>query len=310
MNMYEPATSLTPERAQTQDPANRLGLQCALNGHDALTRPPRCTLLPVEPAFPRWPALVEGAPPGWPLPDGPWQRTKGGEGQPHACQLQLDARRIVNGHLLALDLSRSSLLWLDADQPDAGLTELPFSAFRCLRLLTLLPVAPRDATDAGPLPPAVPFRIEFADGGVWRGQTCRLTERVSGFFAYQPVDEIGNLRLAFVPRSAWRSLHIGAAPVPGVTSTVATTEGGDSSPRVTTPRATSPSLGQVLIGLGLINQAQLDDALAEQRQHRGLQLGQLLIRRGALTPEGLAHALAVRSDPRTESGHCSFPPIA
>jgi hypothetical protein len=51
-------------------------------------------------------------------------------------------------------------------------------------------------------------------------------------------------------------------------------------------------LGAVLVDSGLVAELDLQDALAEKRQHQDRRLGEILIRRGHLTPAGLASALA------------------
>ena len=50
-------------------------------------------------------------------------------------------------------------------------------------------------------------------------------------------------------------------------------------------------LGAVLVDSGLVAELDLQDALAEKRQHQDRRLGEILIRRGHLTPAGLASAL-------------------
>jgi hypothetical protein len=51
-------------------------------------------------------------------------------------------------------------------------------------------------------------------------------------------------------------------------------------------------LGTVLVDSGLVAELDLRDALAEKRRHQDRRLGEILIRRGHLTPAGLAAALA------------------
>jgi type II secretory ATPase GspE/PulE/Tfp pilus assembly ATPase PilB-like protein len=51
-------------------------------------------------------------------------------------------------------------------------------------------------------------------------------------------------------------------------------------------------IGEALIALGHITPAQLDEALAQQRQQRGVPLGELLLRNGTVSRENLQAALA------------------
>src|SRR5690242_12537156 len=51
-------------------------------------------------------------------------------------------------------------------------------------------------------------------------------------------------------------------------------------------------LGTVLVDSGLVAELDLQDALQEKRAHQDRRLGEILIRRGHLTPAGLASALA------------------
>ena len=51
-------------------------------------------------------------------------------------------------------------------------------------------------------------------------------------------------------------------------------------------------LGSVLVESGLVAETDLQEALEEKRKHQDRRLGQILVRRGHLTPSGLASALA------------------
>jgi adenylate cyclase len=51
-------------------------------------------------------------------------------------------------------------------------------------------------------------------------------------------------------------------------------------------------LGAVLVESGLVAEADLEEALAEKRKHQDRRLGEILVRRGHLSPSGLALALA------------------
>lgn len=58
-------------------------------------------------------------------------------------------------------------------------------------------------------------------------------------------------------------------------------------------RKVTKQLGQLLVESGLINEAQLEKALAAQRKHGGL-LGQLLVSLGYVKEEDVAQALTVQ----------------
>jgi hypothetical protein len=230
---------------------------------------------------------------GWPLPEGPWRRAATGDRLLQACQLQFDTRRFANGRLQAIDLSRALVRWQADGQGD--IAELPFAAFRCLRMMALLPAEPKGSPGWRPPPMALPYRVEFAEGAAWSGLTFRVSGDGQGFFLCEPVDEINNLRLAFLPRRAYRSLHIGAARLPEASGAVGAAAGHVGPPRARGGRTVAPRLGQLLVELGLIDPQQLQCALAAQRANRGLPLGELLVQQGALTPEDLARALAVKT---------------
>jgi hypothetical protein len=51
-------------------------------------------------------------------------------------------------------------------------------------------------------------------------------------------------------------------------------------------------LGAVLVESGLVAEADLEEALAEKRKHQDRRLGEILVRRGHLSPSGLALALS------------------
>lgn len=229
----------------------------------------------------------------WPLPPGPWRRAIDGDATAPACQVQLDARRFVNGRLLAIDRRQGLVRWAAADSDTA--IALPFAAFRCLRLMALLPAEPPDSPAWRPPLTPVPYRVEFADGRVWSGSTYRAADDARGLFLFEPVDEVGNLRLAFVPRSAWRSISIARATASQATDKARVAANGrEDALKAVVGRAASRRLGQVLIDLGLIDERQLQRALSAQREHRGQPLGEVLVREGLLAREGLALALAVK----------------
>jgi hypothetical protein len=226
----------------------------------------------------------------WPLPRGPWVRAIGPE-PPPACQVQFDAHRFVNGWMLALDRWHCVVRCTpsSAERPIA----LPFDGLRCVRLMTLLPVQPRDSKAWQPVPAALPFRLEFHDGAIWTGWTHRTADEARGLFLFEPVDELGNLRLSFVPRPAWRELRIGGPPR-RTRSAAAPATGDSGGPAAAQRAAALPRLGQVLLELGLVSEEQLARALKAQRDSRGMPLGELLVRQGALRREGLAMALAAK----------------
>src|SRR5919206_4354611 len=53
----------------------------------------------------------------------------------------------------------------------------------------------------------------------------------------------------------------------------------------------SPQIGRILIAAGLLSEAQLAEALEEQRQ-TGRRLGEIIVRRGFISGPALANALA------------------
>jgi hypothetical protein len=223
----------------------------------------------------------------WPLPEGPWRSAIDPDALPPACQVQLDARHFVNGRLLGFDLRQGLARWTAAGSDRA--IALPFTTFRCLRLMALQPAESPDSRAWRPPPPAVPFRVEFTDGRAWNGTSYRVPDEAQGLFLFEPTGDVGNLRLSFVPRSAWRSLRIGR--LPGRSGT----DGRDSLAKPAAHRPANARLGQVLLELGLVDPQQLRSALAAQREGGGVPLGELLVRQGTLTREGLELALATKA---------------
>jgi len=55
-------------------------------------------------------------------------------------------------------------------------------------------------------------------------------------------------------------------------------------------------LGDLLINLGYINQEQLDQALAFQKENRGKRLGEILVEMNFITEEQMLQALAKRTE--------------
>jgi type II secretory ATPase GspE/PulE/Tfp pilus assembly ATPase PilB-like protein len=243
---------------------------------------------------------------------------------PDACEIEG-----LNGHVMVgriVDFRpQEALLTLRLANSRAPVP-VRFNQFRRMRLtqpLAVLPEAEQGASaELLSQRPAVPFRIEFADGAQWEGLTLGHREEGCGLFLFEPVDGGGAARRVFVPQHAYVRFEIGMKLGEAlIEQKVATPEQvhaalaeqqalrqrklGDMLVvrQIIKPeellaaieqQAKMPMvrIGEALTALGFITEAQLEEALAMQRQDRSVPLGELLVRRGVVSRADLQTALA------------------
>jgi len=230
------------------------------------------------------------------------------------------------------------LVGLEADRriahiqvpPSRAVMPLRFDMFR--RLALTEPLAPVEITETQPpdstfeelirYRPRLPYRLELTDGTVREGLTIGQMESDSGVFLFEPVDDEDRVRRLFLPREAYRSLHVGEAIGRVLVEQQAITpEQVELAAReqetmrqrklgdylvikeIVKPeqllmaleeqqRMPLVRIGEALTALGFISEAQLQDALNKQKNERSVPLGELLVQSGQLTRDNLRVALA------------------
>ncbi len=229
----------------------------------------------------------------------------------------------MNGKLIEGRLSRF--------EPEQGLLQLQLPTqrrplplrldqFRRLRLSE--PLQPADLLANAADLPLLPFTVALKSGSPWQGTTVGAQEEDWGLFLFEPMDDAGQLRRWFVPRSAYDHAEIGmrigqalveqhSATPDQIRQALAEQEAlrsrklGDMLVvrQIITPEELSAAIeeqarmpmvriGQALTALGFITEAQLEDALVQQRADRSVPLGELLVRKGMVSRVDLQTALA------------------
>ncbi|MFN3611020.1 ATPase, T2SS/T4P/T4SS family [Tepidimonas sp.] len=248
--------------------------------------------------------------------------------QPQACEVEG-----VNGQtrtclLVALEPERR-VAHIQVP-PSRTVMPLRFDMFR--RLTLTEPLAPVELTDTQPpdstfealvrYRPRLPYRLTLADGSTREGVTIGQVESEAGVFLFEPIDDDDRVRRTFLPREAYRELHVGEAIGRVLVEQQALTpEQVEIAAReqeamrqrklgdylvikeVVKPeqllmaleeqhRMPLVRIGEALTALGFISPDQLQEALEKQKKERSVPLGELLVRSGQLTREQLRVALA------------------
>ncbi len=264
----------------------------------------------------------------WPTP--PYIGYGGADaaGQPQACEVEG-----VNGQtrpclLIALEPERR-VAHIQVP-PSRTVMPLRFDMFR--RLTLTEPLAPVELTDTQPpdstfealvrYRPRLPYRLTLADGSTREGVTIGQVESDAGVFLFEPIDDNDRVRRTFLPREAYRELHVGEAIGRVLVEQQALTpEQVEIAAReqeamrqrklgdylvikeVVKPeqllmaleeqhRMPLVRIGEALTALGFISPDQLQEALEKQKKERSVPLGELLVQSGQLTREQLRIALA------------------
>ncbi|HEY9238655.1 MAG TPA: hypothetical protein VIP10_07450, partial [Burkholderiaceae bacterium] len=124
------------------------------------------------------------------------------------------------------------------------------------------------------------------------GRTCGRVETAHGMFLFTPVQEESALLRVFVPRGAYVRAEFGASAeevaarmwIASPTELLAAIERQQRMP--------IRPLGQSLLELGLLTQAQLERALTRQAALRDVPLGEMVVNDGLISRTDLQTALA------------------
>ncbi len=179
--------------------------------------------------------------------------------------------------------------------PSGPVVSLPFRRFRRLSLTTPLRPAPRVAGAPAERVPAAGQEREYRLYLIGRaealsGRTAGHVETAEGLYLFTPVDDEAGLLRVFVPREAYARCEFGpSAEELAVSRWCATPrellDAIDQQQRMPVRR-----LGQSLLEVGLLTQAQLERALASQSSDEPL--GESLVSAGIISRADLQTALA------------------
>ena len=245
---------------------------------------------------------------------------------PEACEILGQNNSRSSGQLIKIDMQGHSALIMVP--PARNAIPIKFSQFRALKMMRVIPAAPRLAEDANSTlsldnRPRTPFHVAFVAGGELKGITIGHHEDENGMFLFVPISEQNDsVRCVFIPKEAIDHADLGErigdvllrehAATPDDIESAAKEQNDIRSRRVgdillakqivtaeqllqaIDQQAKMPMvrIGEALLALELITQKQLEDALEQQKQDRSIPLGELLVRRGVVTRQQLQSALA------------------
>jgi hypothetical protein len=233
----------------------------------------------------QWPLPPAGARRFAPLPLGAAQ----------TCQIETQTGLTLQGTVLDFDRPKRRLLFRGTS---GGIdASLPFASVRRLTLTVPLQPAGHAASTPKKRLPVIAqergYRLEQvgnANAVPISGRTAGHVETAEGMFLFSPADDTGALHRVFVPRAAYSRSEFGAsaeelAARHWIASPAQLLEAISQQQR----QPVVP-LGQSLLALGLLTQAQLDRAL--QRLDGKAALGEALVSTGLVSRSDLQTALA------------------
>jgi hypothetical protein len=230
----------------------------------------------------------------WPSPPFDWCHVAPpGIDVAQPCRIETLSGAQVEGTLVAFDPAAGQLKFRST--ADGAALALPFARVRRLTLgLPLTSIEPRLGRRAERAPSAAherDYRLALADGsGTLGGRTLGHVETPHGLYLFAPGDDGTALHRVFVPRSAYRQVEFGLSAqdvaaekwIASPRALFAALERQDHMPVL--------PLGRSLLDLGLVTQAQLDQALADKPADAPL--GEALVARGVITQGDLHTAIA------------------
>ena len=230
----------------------------------------------------------------WPAPPFDWRHLAPADREcAQPCHVETPSGATVEGFMLGIDPPSGSLSFRNGAEGPSLV--LPFSRVRRLTLTSPL----RSVDQAGRLraervPTAAQereFRLTWTgDGGSAAGRTAGHVETPHGLFLFTPGDDGYSLHRVFVPKAAYSRCEFG----PSAQDLVA-------DQWIATPRALLDALslqrrmpvlpiGQSLLNLGMVTQAQIEQALAQPMGD--MPLGERLVQSRVISKADLQTAIA------------------
>lgn len=231
----------------------------------------------------------------WAAPPLAWRHVPApSNGIPQPCSIVTVSGETVHGEMFNFDPTAGNITFRSTVDSPRGL--LGFSSIRRLTLLDPLRAAPQGAGEPSDRLPVVTkireYVLHSSDTGQapMTGRTAGHVEIAAGLYLFTPVEDDTALQRVFVPRSAYSSSEFGpsaeeVAARLWINSPKELIEAIDRQQKMRVQ-----PIGQSLLALGLMTQAQLDSALA--RPTRDRPLGESLVANGAISHSDLQTALA------------------
>jgi hypothetical protein len=242
-----------------------------------------------------FPALIDGPAESWAWPEPPfaWRHAPVPDADsPQPCRIESPSGADVEGFMVAFDATACALSLRTSE--NGPVVSLPFSRFRRLVLTTpLLPAARSAGAPAEHVPAAAQereYRIQLAGReAALIGRTAGHVEAAEGLYLFEPVDDDSALQRVFVPRGAYVRCEFGASAEEVAASRWCSTPAELLAAIERQRNMPVKRLGQSLLAVGLVTQAQLDRALASASDKP---LGEALVAAGVISRADLQTALA------------------
>jgi len=241
--------------------------------------------------------LDETAPWQWPMPPASARRfaPPPALGTPQPCQIETQTGLKLEGAMLDFDPSKRRLQF----RASSGGTDasLPFTGVRRLTLTAALLPSARTADVPRERPPPTAQERDYTLQQVGNATTVPLTGRSAGHvlasegvYLFSPVGDGGALCRVFVPRTAYSRCEFGPSAEELAARHWIASPASLVEALAQQERAPVLPLGQALLALGLLTQAQLDRVL--QRSEGKTALGEALVDSGLVSRADLQTALA------------------
>ena len=230
----------------------------------------------------------------WPLPPFGWRHLPAPDNDvAQPCRVESHGGACVEGEMRGFDPAARTLSLRTA--PDAPAVTLPFSRFRRLTLTTpLSPAASRNGLPVERVPAAAQerdYRLQPSRSGTaMTGRTAGHVDAPEGLYLFALVDEDQSVLRLFVPRSAYARCEFGASAEEAAAQQWITTPEDLLAAIERQQRMPVLPIGRSMLELGLLTQAQLDRALAQQTGEQPL--GEMLVAGGVISSSDLQTAIA------------------
>ncbi|MDH3209634.1 MAG: hypothetical protein OEM00_01135 [Burkholderiaceae bacterium] len=230
----------------------------------------------------------------WPKPPFAWQHAPAPDNDvPQPCRIEAPSGAVLEGEMLAFE-PHNACLKFRQDRSKFEHT-VPFKRIHRLTLtVPLKSVEPRAGASIERIPATTEqreYRLQPAgDGEALSGHTAGYVETANGLYLFTPINQENSIQRVFVPRSAYTHSEFGPSAKEVAAEHWVTTPSGLLDAIELQRRKPMLPIGQSLLSLGLVTQAQLDHVLAEQSGDKPL--GEMLAAAGVISRTDLQTAIA------------------
>jgi Type II secretion system (T2SS), protein E, N-terminal domain len=219
-----------------------------------------------------------------------WPSTEGVQ----PCRIETSSGSAIDGELVAFDLDAATLKFRTSAEGAA--VRLGFARIRSLTLtvpVLLAEAAPQAVPVWRPDEPGdCAFSVEWAapGQGVYSGVSAGVSVTRDGLFLFPSLDGFASVDRTFIPHAAYRGLEVAPIDSAGATASGIADREALLQALAAQESAPVPRIGESLIDLGLMNQAQLDETLAAKAAD--VPIGEALVASGVISRSDLLTGLA------------------